>query len=123
MITIAERVAKGAQFLDEHDPDWWKPGVERAIDLEALDLGHGGMCILGQRCPLEDAEGAHDCGQAPYHARAAAISGLLEEDAIDAWAADLGFQAAAATWGRSDGEYDTLTAEWRRFITERRAAA
>ncbi|HTJ37080.1 MAG TPA: hypothetical protein VL738_27960, partial [Dactylosporangium sp.] len=50
--TIAERVAAGAAFLDEHDPEWWRADVERAIDLDKLNLGHGDACILGQRCPV-----------------------------------------------------------------------
>lgn len=32
MSTIAERVAAGAAFLDERDPDWWRADVERAIN-------------------------------------------------------------------------------------------
>ena len=33
MTGVVERVAKGAQFLDQVDPDWWRENVERAIDL------------------------------------------------------------------------------------------
>ena len=38
MSTIAERVAAGAAFLDEHDPGWWCADADPAIDLVALDL-------------------------------------------------------------------------------------
>ena len=43
MSAIAERVAAGAAFLDEQDPDWW-----RNLDLQSLDLGSCTRCVLGQ---------------------------------------------------------------------------
>jgi hypothetical protein len=121
--SITERVALGAIFLNEHDPGWWRADVERAIDLETLYLGLGGRCILGQRCPFEDT-GKYTA----FHAFARVLSGLpldLDDDeesgenAIDRWAAPLGFQAY--TYGCA--EYDELTAEWARVIRERRSTA
>jgi hypothetical protein len=126
--TIAERVAKGAAFLDEHDPDWWRADVERAIDLKVLALSQTDRCVLGQRCPLEVLAGFTgtpieelsdiDFSEA-YDAYAKHLSGLTSSERIQ-WAHDLGFAV-----GGSFGErpWCDLTAEWRRVITERRAAA
>ncbi len=121
--SIAERVALGAAFLDENDPQWWREDVDRAIDLDALNLGLGGRCILGQRCPFEDA-GKYTA----FHAFARVLSGVpldlygdedASENAIDRWAAPLGFQAH--TYGYV--EYDELTAEWAKVIREYRSRA
>lgn len=122
MSTITERVAAGAAFLDQHDPEWWRADVERAIDLDRLNLGYSDTCVLGQRCPL----GLRGGNYSEYQAFAAKLIGAqpYEEPEINAWAAPLGFQAQL---GRPIGEemadYRALTAEWKRVITERRAAA
>jgi hypothetical protein len=115
-MSISERVAAGAAFLDEHDPEWWRPDVERAIDLEQLELSNGGDCILGQRCPLESV----DWRTTPYASQAARLSG---QTFYGAWASSRGFDIDP--FGDQDGgdEYDDLTAEWRRVITGRRAAS
>jgi hypothetical protein len=124
---IAERVAAGAAFLDEHDPEWWRPDVDRAIDLERLDLGDASVCILGQRCPLEvlrsfrvssplaaDDEESADA----YDAYFKHLSGMGSVEGIQ-WGADHGFTFAI---GGQDN-WRGLTAEWKRVITERRAAS
>ena len=49
MTTIAERVAAGAAFLDEHDPGWWRADVDRAIDLRVFEMAEPEHCVLGQR--------------------------------------------------------------------------
>lgn len=108
MSTISERVALGAAFLDEHDPQWWRADVERAIDLDRLDLALEDVCILGQRCPVE----ADD----PYIKFGAMLSGLWNSWEVDRWAVRFGFQAGGL-------DYDDLTAGWRKVITERRAAS
>lgn len=41
--SLQERVARGAAYLDERTPGWWK-----RVDLEALNLGDSCDCILGQ---------------------------------------------------------------------------
>ena len=38
------RVARGAAWLDEHRPDWWRTD----INLEILNLRNGDNCIIGQ---------------------------------------------------------------------------
>jgi len=119
--TIAERVAAGAAFLDEHDPDWWRADVERAIDLNKLNLRSGFTCILAQRCPVSDPR------PSPYVAYAAILSGLpagtgTDLSAIWEWGEPLGI--TAPQWvPDADMTHDGLTAEWRRVITERRSAS
>ncbi len=131
-ISDRERVAKGAAFLDEHDPDWWRADVERAINLDTLCMSSTEECILGQRCPLEvlaarvgtSALADTDFCQA-YDAYVRHLSGLTGADVIY-WARDHGF-----TLGDLDFECDrhrlsgwaSLAAEWKRVITGRRAAA
>jgi hypothetical protein len=114
--TIAERVAAGARFLDEHDPQWWRPDVERAIDLAKLDIEDPSVCVLGQRCPLES------CWiyGSPYAGMAVQLTGDKsigdEGKELWTWAVEFGFAL--------DIEYpEDLTDEWRRVITERRSAS
>jgi len=38
-----ERVQRGAEYLDDMDPEWY-----RRVDAESLELGNGRHCILGQ---------------------------------------------------------------------------
>lgn len=42
-LTIAERVAAGAAWLDERKPDWWT-----AVALPELDVDDCNLCVLGQ---------------------------------------------------------------------------
>lgn len=133
MTTIAERVAAGAAFLDEHDPDWWRPDAERAIDLSTLRLSSPRSCVLGQRCPaealeafiiarysrpLEDVWYAEDY---QFWGQAHSLSGIpvISPDDLVAWSGTLGFNSPT---GDGD-EYDGLTAEWVRVIEQRRAAS
>ena len=135
MSTVAERVAAGAAFLDEHDPDWWKPDTGRAINVKQLDLAEPEQCVLGQRCPvailaeyclLDLAELSPDDvdelwsqeGYRAYTAYAQALSGFKDWAEIVVWADRHGFSNSAG-W---DG-YPDLTAEWKRVITERRSAS
>lgn len=39
----AKRVARGAAYLDDVDPTWY-----RAVDPDTLELSNGSSCILGQ---------------------------------------------------------------------------
>jgi hypothetical protein len=125
---VAERVAAGAAFLDEHE--WWRTDVENAIDLDALHLSSADRCILGQRCPVpvlaafigadpaaSDDWDTVDWNQA-YRACATDLHGeFLTLGTLHAWAASCGFNA-------NDGsEWKPLHREWTRVITERRAAA
>ena len=92
MSTIAERVAKGAAFLDEREPGW-----DERIDLDRLDIDSNCRCILGQ---------LHDKSYATGR-RALGLRGH---------GVGLGFYPSA-----SDSPH-ALTAEWERVITARREA-
>jgi hypothetical protein len=124
---VADQVAEGAVFMDEHDPGWWREDVPRAINLETLALDQTDRCVLGQRCPLtvlasrvgrEVAELEYiDFGEA-YYAFACHLSGL-SGPAFHEWAVAHGFITA-------DGDAENwagLTDEWKRAIGDRRAAA
>lgn len=102
MSTIAERVARGAAWLDGVLPNWWKT---HSLNLDDFDMADGCKCVVGQLSPFAEFD-----------------------DAIDGAWMDLSFDAAHAL-GFSAGpaqsnalEYLDLQAEWRRIITERRAA-
>lgn len=94
-MTSAERVAAGAAWLDDHDPDWYD-----RIDLDTLALADCGLCVLGQ------AFGDYWVG-------------LVDID-LNNWTADqFGFRAS-----RNDpGEYAELDEHWAREITSRRLSA
>lgn len=132
MSTIAERVALGAKFLDEHDPEWWRPDVEQAIDLATLNLASGSMCVLGQRCPRETL--ASFLGDKMplysnpeyyrYSAYASRLRLLYGADTFG-WGHDLGFDDDIAADDPDDdgSRHGGLTAEWKRVITGRREVA
>lgn len=42
-LTLEDRVARGADWLDTNYPDWW-----RTINLDLLDVGDCTVCVLGQ---------------------------------------------------------------------------
>jgi hypothetical protein len=42
-LTVEERVANGARWLDENFPGW-----EKRINIKTLDLENGQSCICGQ---------------------------------------------------------------------------
>jgi len=102
--TIAERVAAGAAFLDEHDPDWWK-----RIDLASLNLRSTCHCVLGQLYPDPD--------DPDESFETATLQLGLSGAVIEASGFDLPFPEIA------EGHYHDLTAEWKRVITARREAA
>jgi hypothetical protein len=128
MAAIAERVAAGAAFLDEHDPGWWRADVERAIELDRLRLNATDACVLGQRCPVTalaahlhvEPEDLYATDQTEaYWAYVAKLSGLRETRELDDWAAARGFRLEVFSWEA----YEQLTGEWKRVITGRRSAA
>ena len=121
MTTVAERVAAGAKFLDEHDPDWWRDDIKHPVNLWDLSLSSPRRCILGQRCPMEKRGGDFD---SPYMEMAQSLSGIAPDSGdLLPWAAALGFEASLTDFGVAYTEYGDLTDEWARVIRERRAAA
>lgn len=130
MTSVTDRVAAGAAYLDEHDPGWWRADVERAIDLDTLDLFHGDRCILGQRCPVsvlaarvgvtvaDESEPDELTGAAwrlAFDAYSRTLTPGMDYGQFMEWACEYAFIA-------EDTEWDDLTAEWRRVIEARRAS-
>lgn len=93
---VAERVTRGAEWLDANVPGW----VER-VDVETLDLQSPCRCVLGQLYEDFDA--------APVEVRG-------EEGFI------LGFDSDFDVW-YIEQYFGDLTAEWRRLILARRGAS
>lgn len=131
MSGVAERVAAGAAFLDEHEPGWWRADDKRAIDLDMLDMGTGDVCILGQRCPVETLRVYlgfppmdEEDREFAYMAYAEQLSGSPRGDRypLDLWAVAHGFNRPfdVCNPDAMSREYAALTAEWKRLITSRR---
>ena len=103
MTTIAERVAAGAAFLDEHEPGW----ADR-VNLKRLYIGSTCNCMLGQL------RGEYLPGVRWMRKMAPGVDQV-----------DLGFMFVVDN-DDMDAEHDDingLTAEWKRVIGGRRAAA
>lgn len=110
---IADRVAAGVELLDRSDPDW-----VYEVDLETLDIAEAAACVVGQQ-PGGFSETLVRLGLAERDA------GLMLGYRVDFNALPpLGFSAhiVGTTTREVDQEYAALTVEWRRVITERRAA-
>lgn len=90
-----QRVAAGAVWLDETNPDWW-----RHIDLDRLDLVDACLCVLGQL-------------HGNYWQATALHWNTRESDA-----ARLGFTAYPV--GDGMDEFNELEAAWRDAVTDRR---
>lgn len=99
MSAIAERVARGVEWLDENEEGW-----PARIDVGELNVRSCCACVIGQ---------ALGCFTETFP-----FDNITE-------AAALGFTTDGAylTTDDYDAEMDGLAAEWRRVITERRAAA
>ena len=97
-LSIEERVARGAAWLDRHEPGWVDD-----IDLDVLDIEDCSDCVLGQLfgdyCTAPD-----DAKGAKPDRELALMRGFNFDDVLDP----------------NDGA--ELTAEWRRLIESRRAA-
>jgi hypothetical protein len=93
--TIAERVAAGTALLDAREPGWWE-----RINVGELRIDSHRNCILGQLY------GTFDDGMAHH----------------DLWHLD-GKPDVRHGFMWTGGNTDRLAAEWKRVITERRAAA
>lgn len=104
-LSIPERVAAGAAWLDEKYPAW----IDR-IDVDTLNVASPCKCILGQ------AFGDYDTS--PYDARWSPTGGYAARDRgfnVDVW--------DEMPYVEEEAEYADLTAEWRRLIESRRAGA
>ena len=115
MSTIAGRVSKGAQLLDEKRPGWW-----RDIDLLTLDIASRCGCVIGQVGGLAKAADRGLCYQV--------VSDRLGVGYYDE--IPMGFEAAATREESGlirpnavAAEYAALTEAWRDLIAKRREQA
>ncbi|MFP4227408.1 MAG: hypothetical protein ACLFTE_01115 [Salinivenus sp.] len=102
-----QRVARGASYLDEVDPGWY-----RRVDPHTLSLSSGRHCVLGQlhgefrmglgRSHLVSMSSAPRASLSPV-----AYGFKCVEGVPDAW---------------QERDYELLTAAWRQAVQARRAA-
>jgi hypothetical protein len=118
--TIETRVAQGVALLDEKLPGW-----DERIDLDNLELDNTCNCILGQEfCHHPDVDMEDDGNDEGWPAASPFDIGVRELfDAVrftnpEHAARSHGFDASSPSM---PGEFDTLTAEWKRVILARRA--
>lgn len=103
---VRERVQRGAEYLDNVDPEW-----HRRVDSETLELGDGRHCILGQlhgefrlglgRSDLITLSSAPRTSLSPV-----AYGFKCVENVPEAW---------------QDYDYDLLNAAWRQAVRTRQA--
>lgn len=133
--TVEVQVARGAAWLDEHYPDWWK-----AVDLAVLDVSQCDVCVLGQVYT----------GYIPVQERDQILAQVLEKTYLHPMQRDYGFNIlshlhdldwfTSAKLGFSvdsalsfctetcteecpgDHGYPELTDEWTRVVIGRRLA-
>jgi hypothetical protein len=121
--TVEERVARGMALLDATwRPDWWQEGL---IDLGKLDLQAPCRCVLGQLA-IDRYANDHswswilsEFGLSPQY-RDHMQRGGRETDWECGFNANTGPSISLTVRHR---EYVALTAEWKRAILARRAAA
>jgi hypothetical protein len=124
MDTIAERVAKGAAWLDEQRPGWWREGPG-GIDLGRLEMRDVCMCVLGQVYAEAAFSEWHEDDGSPYESGFEYAADALAAPAVAggfdtaAWTPDLEYRERAVR----NAEYAELGTEWKRLIAERRAAS
>jgi hypothetical protein len=98
--TVAERVAAGAAWLDEHKPGWWQ-----RTDLDRLDVASE------RHCPLAQEYGTY------YRAP------VMTHDQARTLGFDCSLAAAELGAMAEDFEFAELTETWRALIEDRRGAA
>lgn len=121
-LTIEERVAAGAAWLDTNVPGWLD-----LMNLDRLKLDSDCHCILGQtfgdyfRAPLiEDVPAEDDLDACAEYDGEAWPLGF--QSSIIARIVLSGFRLGRAAVKAADSEYAELEAEWRRLILARREA-
>lgn len=116
----ASVVAAGVQFMHAKSPGWWRADDPCAIDVDALDMGDGSMCVLGQHCPLGlRGDGGEDC----YFNYANELSGIdgWDWNLLGAWGIPYGFTLSATS--TTEADWRELAAEWKRAILQLRTEA
>jgi hypothetical protein len=100
-LVVAERVAAGVAWLDEHEPGW-----ETLMNVLDLEMSVSCRCVLGQ-VYADDAE--HSFYQDGF------AYGISAHDIGFETGIALGFDADT----RMPDNWEALTAEWRRVIQAR----
>lgn len=99
--TVAERVARGLEWLRSEDAQRFTPDLSR-IDLSNFDITNTRQCVLGQAIPA----GEWYSGYNRVHGEL-----LVNEDREDTdWMASHGFYGPDQDWA-------DLEAEWRRVLS------
>jgi hypothetical protein len=111
-IDYAARVAKGVALLDEKRPGW-----ERELDLEILDIEHGGRCVTAQLSGMRNGltsylDGMEQLELTPGDRGTYVAHGFNAADSM----------VSAQDYSQSDA-YATLNSLWRDVVTERLTAA
>lgn len=112
-LTVAQRVASGAAWLDEQKPGW-----ERIVDLPKFKIEDGCRCVLGQ--VFEEEHQEHQEYLLPRHWASSAWSwvvlyhGLGKHD--PEWSIDLGFDAIHLSYQQ---DYEALQEAWTQLIKNR----
>jgi hypothetical protein len=108
--SLTLRVSRGMALLDRLDPDWWRPGIPAAIDLESLRMEDPALCVLTQRYGrLAKAAGTGRCRRRNGYLAGLRMLGICENQ--------------AAAHGFTGVDADLLTPAWRQAIALRRARA
>lgn len=124
---IRAAVDLGWEFMERHNPGWWREDAQQPVNLLELDLADPRHCVLGQTCPLEVlacyVPRAYERAY-PYFAYRAVLSGCCSEPERHYWAAQHGFAFPAGYSQDEDGtdEWAQLTGEWLKRIKDAREA-
>ena len=113
-IDYAARVAKGVALLDEKRPGW-----EREIDLDALDIKSGERCVTAQLSGVDDwAAGMNQLDLTAGNSGTYVAHGFNAEEGCDCCE-----RPDTPDYYDQDEAYGTLNSLWHGVITERLAAA
>ena len=104
-LRIAERVARGCDWLDQRRPGWWE-----RTDLDELLMREPCQCVAGQEFG--------DFYKTPLMDKEAIEFGFLALSSIV-----FGLTTPGERANTIEAEYDALDDEWRKVIEERRAGA
>lgn len=113
MLTIAERVENGIQFLNKHVPDW-----RERVDPRTLNISSCRDCVIGQLCGTWESAYAQTLKAiAQYTAMPLSALGFCATYPIMYPAAP-----AMVLCATEENDWEQLNSEWRRRLTEARPA-
>ncbi|MFJ2650896.1 hypothetical protein ACIO1C_29775 [Streptomyces sp. NPDC087420] len=117
-IDYAARVAKGAALLDEKRPGW-----EREVDLDVLDIANGAVCVTAQLSGRSDFRtGMKQLDLTSGDDGTYVLHGFNAEsaDTPEAYGLD-DTKDSDVVLDAQNAAYDTLNTLWRALITTRLA--